>query len=396
MKLDVHDHPGYPFRPEFLKVFSARPLVFVDGPDPGSSEHALLTELLGLVHAYAFLERIIQGEVICELPVHMDRGLIGVLDPEEEGEVLASREAGLLDWTPESADSLVDVLDDIGVKVVCRDDPESGPARPGARVGAFTFEGDAGPAFLVGASPHTPEAAFIAAHELGHYTADIDPYRPRLCRWEARTFVNLSYGPEETRADRFARALLMPREAFRDAVHELGEEPEEGPDLRAEQLATLFGVPVATVHQRLVDLDLPSVGFSESDFGLGEAFTSAERHPETARPFDMAEPAAAVKRTKAAGAKAAARAKATERTEAASEADRAVVDEAGTALETPKDPGSGFLLTLPERFVNLALAAYAGRVLDIDELARFLRVPVSEALQVADFAGVTPEWREGE
>jgi Zn-dependent peptidase ImmA (M78 family) len=372
MKLDVHDHPGYPFRPEFLKAFATRPLAFVDGPEPGSPEHVLLAEFLGLVHAFAFLERIIQGEVICELPVHVDRGLIAVLDPEEEGEVLAAREAALLDWTPESADSVVDALDDIGVKVICRDDPEVGPGWPGARLGAFTFEGDAGPAVLVGASPHTPEAAFIAAHEFGHFTADIDPYRPRLCRWGARTFANLSDRPEEARADRFARALLMPREAFRDALQELGEGPEEGADPRAEQLATLFGVPQATVHQRLIDLDLPPVGFAESDFGLADAPAEA--------------PAAAPARGR--------RRKAAEEVKAEGDDAATPGEEAGTAVDAAGEPRPDVALTLPERFVNLALAAYAGRVLEIDELAHFLRVPLHEALEVAEVAGVTPEWRE--
>jgi Zn-dependent peptidase ImmA (M78 family) len=351
MKPSVSDHPGYPFREELLRAFSARGLLFVDGPTPGSSEHALLGEFLGLVHAYAFLERLVQGEILCELPVHIDRVLAGPLDSQEEGERLASQEAGLLDWTPESADSLVDALDEIGVKVICRDDPDDAPARTGPRLGAFTFEGDAGPAFLVGASPHTPEAAFIAAHELGHLAADIDPYRPRLCRWDARTFANMSDRPEEARADRFARALLMPRETFPEAVRELGACPLEGADPRAEQLAALFGVPWPLAIQRLVDLGLPPVG-----------------------------PAEGIKRP-------------TEKLAAAA----AEVAGPGTETERPGEPADEptVSLTLPERFVNLALAAYAGHVLDVDALARFLRITPPEALQMADIAGVRPEWRDG-
>jgi hypothetical protein len=333
MKPTVSDHPGYPFREELLQAFWARGLLFVDGPAPGSSEHALLGEFLGLVHAYAFLERLVQGGVLCELPVHIDRVLAGFLDPQDEGERLASREAGLLDWSPESADSLVDALDEIGVKVICRDDPDDGPARTGPRLGAFTFEGDAGPGFLVGASPHTPEAAFIAAHELGHMTADIDPYLPRFCRWDAQSFTNLSGRSEEVRADRFARALLMPRETFLEAVRDLGEPPADGADPRAEQLAALFGVPWPMAVRRLADLGLPRVG-------------SVERKPVALPPGEP-------------------------------------------------DGGPSVSLTLPERFVNLALASYAGHVLDVEELARFLRITPTEALQMADIAGVRPEWRDG-
>jgi Zn-dependent peptidase ImmA (M78 family) len=370
MKPVISDHPGYPFREELLRALPARAILFVDGPAPDSPELALLGEFLGLVHAYAFLERLVQGEILCDLPVHVDRVLAGFLDPQDEGERLASQEAGLLDWTPESADSLVDGLDEIGVKLICRDDPEDGPARTGPRLGAFTFEGDAGPAFLVGASPHTPEAAFIAAHELGHLTADIDPYRPRLCRWDTKTFANLSDRPEEARADRFARALLMPRESFREAVRELGERPAEGADPRAEQLAALFGVPTPMAVQRLVDLGLPPVGPAESP--------SRPMRELAATAAEVAEP---VTKTTRAG------------TSVAGSSRRPTGEPAGESEGQPAEEPSRSL-TLPERFVNLALAAYAGHVLDIEGLARFLRITPPEALQMADIAGVVPEWRD--
>jgi Zn-dependent peptidase ImmA (M78 family) len=333
MKPLVIDHPRYPFREEFLRAYVARGLLFVDGPAPGSAEHALLSEFLGLVHAYAFLERIVQGEVVCDVPVHLNRVLAGLLDPQDEGERLASEETGLLDWTPESADSLVDALDEIGVKIICRDDPEDSPAPPGPRLGAFTFEGDAGPAILVGASPHTLEAAFIVAHEFGHLAADIDPYQPRLCRWDATSFANLSGQPQEVRADRFARALLMPHEPFHRALRVLGARPPEGADPRVEQLAALFGVPTPIAARRLLDLGFPAAGQPVEPSGAVPAEPSAEAR--------VTQPSSA--------------------------------------------------LTLPERFVNLALAAYAGRALDADGLARFLRSTTSEALQIAEIAGVSPQ-----
>ena len=84
MKPIVSDHPDYPFREELLQAFWARGLLFVDGPAPDSSEHRLLGEFLGLVHAFAFMERLVQGEVLCELPVHIDRVLAAFLDPQDE------------------------------------------------------------------------------------------------------------------------------------------------------------------------------------------------------------------------------------------------------------------------------------------------------------------------
>ena len=46
---------------------------------------------------------------------------------------------------------------------------------------------------------------------------------------------------------------------------------------------------------------------------------------------------------------------------------------------------------LPERFVNLALAAYAGRVFEMNDLSRFLRVPPE---RVEDFLTWCPVPRE--
>jgi Zn-dependent peptidase ImmA (M78 family) len=365
MKPVISDHPGYPFRDDLRRAFSARGSSFVDGPESGSPENAMLGEFLGLVHAYAFLERLVQGEILCELPVHIDRVLAGFLDPEDEGERLATQEAGLLEWTPESADSLVDALDELGVKVICWDDPDDGPARQGPRLGAFTFEGDAGPAVLVGASPHTPEAAFIAAHELGHLAADIDPYLPRFCRWDPHELTNISPRPEEARADRFARALLMPREAFVDAVKELGAGPADGPDPRAEQLAALFGVPRPAAIRRLADLGLPPVASQEPTCGPPKVIGSAA--------------------ARAAGPE-------TEATRIGARSESSVETPTNASSETMEGPTRS--LTLPERFVNLALAAYAGHVLDIEGLARFLRITPHDALQMASLVDITPEPRD--
>ncbi len=371
MKPDVAHHPQYPFRTELLRTLPDRALSFVDGPEPGSSEHALLGEFLGLIHAYAFLERLVQGTVLCELPVHVDRILTGFLDPEDEGERLATQEAALLDWTPESADSLVDALDELGVKVLCRDDPTDGEAPPGPRLGAFAFEGDAGPAILVGASPHTPEAAFIAAHGLAHLVADVDPYLPRMCRWDSECFANLSDRPEEVRADRFARALLMPRDAFLEAIRELGANPADDADPRPEQLAALFGVPYSLVIQRLADLELPPPGPSSPPCG-----------PATGGSTGAVPPGRAAS-------------SAPDRGSAAASAEASLRPDEEEPADEPVDEPVGSL-TLPERFVNLSLAAYAGRVLDLEGLSRFLRISPPGAQRMADLAGITPEPEEDE
>jgi hypothetical protein len=167
----------------------------------------------------------------------------------------------------------------------------------------------------------------------------------------------------------------MPRETFLDALGDLGECPAEGADPRAEQLAALFGVPWPTVIQRLVDLGLPPVGSGESISGPTEESVAA-----------AAGVAGSVTETTKAGEPAGQLAG----EPAGQQAGPSPGQQAGQSAEEPS-----FSLTLPERFVNLALAAYAGHVLDVEDLARFLRTTPPEALQMADIAGVAPEWRDG-
>lgn len=348
MTLDVTQHPEYPFGATRQAAIEGRAAGFLDAPPASAPEAGTLREFLVLASAFAFLERLVQGDVLCDLPAHLSRVLsTRTGDPEEEGERLAEAEEDLLDWRAGSIDSLADALDATGVKVFLLGAEESreagtaggSPRPPGSDLfGAFCFQPDVGPAVLTGAPERSPEATFVLAHELGHLVADVDPYRSRFCRWDPRSLANRSTRPEESRADRFARALLMPASAVLRSLHEMGPVAPEREAERVELLAAIFSAPGSLVRRRLADL-----GVLLADRSAGS---------------DSLAPGG--------------------------------IDARGATHEVREqvDPGAGERLPLPERFVNLALAAYAGRALTSEVLARFLRTTEEEALRVADWAGV--------
>jgi Zn-dependent peptidase ImmA (M78 family) len=325
----VEDHPAFPFREGREIELERQVNSFLNAPPAGSCGDRLLREFVVLCHRYAFLERLIQGDILYQIPVHVE-----VVQPlgdetlDDQGELMAAHERNLLDWPGGLGSSLSEALDDIGIKVFHREGNGEGAedaSLPSALIGAFSFEGVVGPAMMVGVASGTPEAAFVAAHEYGHLIADVDPYRSRFCRWRADTLENFEPTFEEDRADRFARALLVPAESLRSALREIVAEGK-GADVRGgpvlARLAALYEVPEALLRLRFSDL--------------------------------------------------------------------------GVAIPAPSEQGSHLCnhsestgaLTLPERFFNLALAAYTERLFDVDILARFLRVTEDEAREVLEWARI--------
>ncbi len=381
---DVRDHPDYPFRESAERDSGQKSRLFLDAPSPGTEHDALLQEFVHLVRCFSFLERIIQGDVLFELPVHP-----AVTAPEAEslaeaeGERLAEAERRLLATEAGEALDLFGALDEIGIKVFRLEpvaaeasDPEShsalegkgagiwgagglywpdlaasepagvlSPATGVERVlsGAFFFEGASGPALLVGGDRDSPEAAYIMAHEFAHLVADVDPYRPRFCRWRGLDLQNLSDSLEEKRADRFARGLLLPPDHVARIWQQLSQADRgDGFEHRLETLAQVFEVPPPVARMRLIELGL------------------ASQDPESA-PRERRQAVAGPARSAGAG-----------RERPGSRSDR---------------------LSLPERYVHLALAAYAERILEIRELARFLRTSPMEAMRMARWARI-PRRRE--
>jgi Zn-dependent peptidase ImmA (M78 family) len=305
MPLIARKHPDYPFRDENLEATIHVVETFIADPALTATERGELLEFVRLTHQYAFLEKLIQGDVRFELPAHMELLTRKFPSIEVQAEETAAAERQLLELGLEPAEDLLDALDDRGIKVLRRD---RGPESPETLTGAFHYPGEHGPSILVGAAEKSPDAVFILAHEYGHLVMDVNPYASRFCRWRRQDLENANHSPEEVRADRFARALLLPEGLVRECCDQAGA-GEHTADAIARN-AEVFDVSAALLWRRLEDLHITRPGEAP-------ASRARKRHKvDELRPTD-----------------------------------------------------------LPERFVNLALAAYAGRVFEMSELSRFLRVP---------------------
>jgi hypothetical protein len=149
----------------------------------------------------------------------------------------------------------------------------------------------------------------------------VDPYENHFCRWRRGDLGNRDVSSlVEMRADRFARALLVPDDIISGAWREM--EPEK--------VADVLGVPPALVWRRLGD-----IGAARGDIPPPPAPVTVGREVEGIPPTD-----------------------------------------------------------LPERFVNLAIAAYASRALEIGELSRFLRVSPKRVAQFIEWSRIPRDRKE--
>lgn len=352
----IRDHPDYPFRPGEAGAIRDAAASYVGAPESGSWEKVVLTAFVALGRRFAFLERLIQGDIQCSLPLHT----MAVQDcsdesPEIQGERLANGERDLLDWETGAADELASVLDGIGIKVLSPmqeavDAAGVQLARSAPIFGAFSFEDGVGPALLVGRPLDQPEACFVLAHEFGHLVADFDPYRSRFCRWEPHSLRNLSDTPEERRADRFARALLMPDEKFRSVLAEVQRalpgagDPGADPRL-VDQVAAIFEVPAPLVSLRSADLGLHDL--------MRDKEPGKTRSPRSRRNASGCGPRDEIPAD-------------------ASEEDHVAIS----------------CLALPERYVHLSLAAFSAAILKPDTLAAFLDTTQTQALRIVSWANI--------
>ncbi len=229
-------------------------------------------DLASFSHAclrYAYMERRIQGDLLCELPAHLSvlqgAGHVGLLD---EAEALAEAERSCLEIPDGPIEDLAELLDDRGIKVF------EWPQRAGRQLaGAFLMGEETGPALLSLARAGSPEGRLILAHVYGHLVADIDPYENRFCPLGgAGTGLDLGGRlageseveddldgiiASERRADLFARSLLVPRGHFVQTLREFGQGGAGG--FSAERLAGVgyyYGVSPEVILCRLVDMEI--------------------------------------------------------------------------------------------------------------------------------------------
>jgi hypothetical protein len=337
--LHIQDHPEYPFagaREETQAAKWERGFLARHALREGETSRLLL--FLRWITRYAFLEQIVQGEIRYDLPLHKsvaERG--GSSISEDEGERLARAELELMADPDVPAMEILERLEDQGVKVITAADRagSDAPDRAGRLVGFFFFDGHTGPAFGV-LAPHTDaRTPFALAHLLGHLVMDIDPYQNRACVWDEHLML-VEPDPQERRADRFARAFLMPAARVRTVLDQIASAVQSGetPVARMRELLfSIFAVPPALLDLRLEDLGLTTLRDQLRRAGV-QANGSAH----------------------------------------------------GPDAAASGSCGEGF--ELPERYLNLALACCHEKIMEAKELARFLEVPLEEAEQLLREAGI--------
>ncbi len=215
---------------------------------------------------YAYMERRVQGDLLCELPAHLSvlqgdehAGLL------EEAEELAEAERSCLEIPDGPIEELAELLDDRGIKVF------EWPRAAGRELAsAFLMAEETGPALLSLAPPDSPEGRFLLAHAYGHLVADIDPYENRFCplgggqgglarggqfAGEIEGGSDDGIAIPENRADIFARCLLIPHEHFARTLHDFGQGGPAGfSPQRLADVGYYYGVRPEVVLCRLVDL----------------------------------------------------------------------------------------------------------------------------------------------
>jgi Zn-dependent peptidase ImmA (M78 family) len=327
-----------------------------------------LRRFANLCLRFADLEQRIEGAIVCEIPAHFGviRGDDEPLCPEQ-GERLAQAERKRLGLPEGPIENLSEMLDERGIKIL---EWDSGTDEDS---GAFLFEQDTGPALLALAPVGSHAGRFLLAHAYGHLLADVDPYENRFCRHgsplqnggmrsggRAADSPVPDYATEsreriEARADRFARALLLPADHFRESLGMFGQGGPYGFDLqRLGELGFYYGVETGVVLQRLSDLHLAP---DERVALLASELAHGRRSADRQRP--LSEGAEASAATDATGA------------------------------EEP-----GIVGQLPARFVNLCLALFVKRIASRAQLGRLLNLDPVTVDRMIGWLDLPPAFRE--
>ena len=327
----IQHHPEFPFRTGRTERLSEWAKRFLRTGPLGPETEESLRQFLGLVDCFAFLETIVQGEIRYDLPLHQS-SVLQSAGPvlKEDGERVARFELGLLGEPDAPALELQDRLEDLGIKIftaapeTVQDDVH----------GFFLFEGRVGPALALDRTREDRRTAFVLAHLYGHLIMDVNPYRDRVCTWSG-DLARRSEDPIEQRADRFARALLLPERPLRQTLDQIAtavQRGESSADATWLLLQALYELESHVLSQRFQELGLAALGTMMREAG-------SSRDPDT---ID------------------------------------AEVEEGITY--------GGF--TIPQRYLNLALACLHEEVMDVRMLARFLGLSVAEARALARSSGL--------
>lgn len=138
--------------------------------------------------------------------------------------------------------NLIDIAKGIGIDVVSADLPDYQGKKVKGYIKWFTEEDSENCDARIYINENQPETTktFTLAHELGHYLLhkNTDNFRIDLEDYSLESDPN----NQETEANYFAGALLMPRDKFTTALHRAKN---------IDEVAALFGVSVPAVESRI-------------------------------------------------------------------------------------------------------------------------------------------------
>lgn len=188
---------------------------------------------------YAWLEQAAYGEQRYEVPTYpLPRGRA-----IDQGEYLARQERQRLGLGTAPIPSVIDVLEEQGVKVVLRRFPAGSSVS-----GCYFFSQDMGSCVIVAEQDPVSRRRFTAAHEYSHFLVEGDDINGEICAPARRQEFS------EMRANAFAAALLLPPTGIGEYLADL--DVEQGA-VKAEHAAHLmfdFGVSYEAVLWRLLNL----------------------------------------------------------------------------------------------------------------------------------------------
>ena len=123
----IQQHPEFPFGETLARDRIERwEESFDRRPEPDEPTSLLLQEFLEFVERYAFLERIVQGEIRYELPVHprfLEQRERSDDPLEQQAAELAEAEAELLGSPDVPSMTMTDEAEDIGIKLLTTSEP---------------------------------------------------------------------------------------------------------------------------------------------------------------------------------------------------------------------------------------------------------------------------------
>lgn len=110
---------------------------------------------------------------------------------------------------------------------------------------------------IVGSDESLAHQRFIVAHELAHYLIDYignEQYKDSSVQF-SKAYPKVSHdSPEETRADRFAAELLVPKKLFLKEYKKVMELTGYDKAYAISYLAKIFGVKESCISRRIIEV----------------------------------------------------------------------------------------------------------------------------------------------